>query len=125
MPPVTRSFSRRHFLAASLFAALAPRVLKAEMHELPAVLENLRRRHRLPALAAASVENGEIVEIGATGFRKFGEDEQVTNDDQWHLGSCTKSMTSTLAAILVEQGKISWTTTIADVFPELRTVMDD
>src|SRR6476646_10575493 len=66
-------------------------------------LEGIRRKFHLPALAAAAVRDGRIVEIAATGVRKFGEDEEVTVDDAWHLGSCTKSMTATLAAMLVEQ----------------------
>lgn len=125
MPPIVRSISRRRFLATALLAALAPRVLRGQNHELQSILENIRRRARMPALAAAAIENGEIVEIGATGFRKFGDDEEVTMEDRWHVGSCTKSMTATLAAILIEQGKIDWATTIADVFPELRAVMDE
>jgi CubicO group peptidase (beta-lactamase class C family) len=33
-------------------------------------------------------------------------------------------MTATLAAMLIEQGKLNWNTTIADVFPELKGRMD-
>ncbi|MEW6160123.1 MAG: serine hydrolase domain-containing protein, partial [Verrucomicrobiota bacterium] len=43
--------------------------------------------------------------------------------DRWHIGSCTKSMTATLAAMLVEEGKISWTTTVDEMFPELAEKM--
>jgi Beta-lactamase class C and other penicillin binding proteins len=55
------------------------------------------------------------------GFRKNGGTEKVTVDDKFHLGSVTKSMTATVAAMLVEQGKISWTTTIGEAFPELKS----
>jgi CubicO group peptidase (beta-lactamase class C family) len=88
-------------------------------------LEQIRRHNHLPALAAAAVLNGEITDIAATCFRKAGGNELVTLDDEWHLGSCTKSMTATLAAMLVEQGKIGWNTTVGDVFTELHGVMDD
>src|SRR6266481_3501512 len=76
------------------------------------MLENIRVKHKLPALAAAVVVDGKIVVTNAVGFRKNGGTEKVTVDDKFHLGSVTKSMTATVAAILVEQGKISWTTTI-------------
>jgi CubicO group peptidase (beta-lactamase class C family) len=125
MPPMIRSVSRRHFLATSLLAAIGPRLRAAGSNEFCSHLETIRRRNRLPAMAAASVENGEISQIAATGFRKAGEDEAVTIEDEWHLGSCTKSMTATLAAILVEQGKIGWTTTVGEVFSELSAVMDE
>ena len=83
-------------------------------------LETIRVKHNLPALAAAVVVDGKIVVTNAVGFRKNGGPERVTVDDKFHLGSVTKSMTATVAAMLVEHGKISWTTTIGEAFPELK-----
>jgi CubicO group peptidase (beta-lactamase class C family) len=83
-------------------------------------LEAIREKHDLPALAAAVVVDGEIVVTNAVGFRRSGGPEHVTVDDRFHLGSVTKSMTATVAAMLVEQGKISWTTTVGDAFPDLK-----
>jgi CubicO group peptidase (beta-lactamase class C family) len=85
------------------------------------MLENIREKHNLPALAAAVVVDGKVVATSAVGFRKNGGTEKVMADDQFHLGSVTKSMTATVAAMLVEQGKISWTTTIGEAFPELKS----
>ena len=48
----------------------------------------------------------------------------VTVDDQWHVGAITQSMTATLAAILVEDGLITWDTTVLDVWPELTAQVD-
>src|SRR5947209_901422 len=87
------------------------------------MLENIRQKHNLPALAAAVVVDGKIVVTNAVGFRKNGGAEKVTVDDKFHLGSVTKSMTATVAAMLVEQGRISWTTTIGEAFPELRSAI--
>ncbi len=84
------------------------------------MLETIRKKHSLPALAAAVVVDGKVVATNAVGFRKNGGTERVTVDDKFHLGSVTKSMTATVAAMLVEQGKISWTTTIGEAFPELK-----
>ena len=85
------------------------------------MLETIREKHNFPALAAAVVVDGKIVVTNAVGFRKNGGTEKVTVDDQFHLGSVTKSMTATVAAMLVEREKISWTTTIGEVFPELKS----
>src|ERR1051325_7957365 len=74
------------------------------------MLEPIRVKHNLPALAAAVVVDGKIVVTNAVGFRKNGGPERVAVDDKFHLGSVTKSMTATVAAMLVEQGKTSWTT---------------
>src|SRR5213076_1670942 len=85
------------------------------------MLETIRVKHNFPALAAAVVVDGKIVVTNAVGFRKNGGTERVTVEDKFHLGSVTKSMTATVAAMLVEQGKISWTTTIGETFPELKS----
>ena len=76
-------------------------------------------RYNLPALAAAVVKNGSIVASGAVGTRRAGTDNPVTVNDRFHIGSDTKAMTALIAAMLVEGGKIQWTSTISEVFPEL------
>src|SRR4029079_19319436 len=38
--------------------------------------------------------------------------------DRFHLGSCTKAMTATLVAMLVEEGKLNWTTTLGELFAD-------
>ncbi len=87
-------------------------------------LEAIRKKYDLPALALVVMQDGRICERGAVGVRKWGESTPVTTNDVFHIGSCTKAMTATLAAMLIEEGKLNWTTTIADVFPELRGKMD-
>jgi CubicO group peptidase (beta-lactamase class C family) len=83
-------------------------------------LEAIRARYGLPALTAMSFRGtAGLVEIGAVGLRAVGYAERVTPADVWHIGSLTKSMTSTLAAVLIEQGRIDWETTVSDVFPDL------
>lgn len=89
------------------------------------MLETIRLKHKFPALAAAVVVDGKIVTTNAVGFRKHGGTEPVTVQDKFHIGSVTKSMTATLAAMLVEQGKISWTTTIGESFPDYAELHPD
>jgi len=62
--------------------------------------------------------------VGAVGVRKYGTDSPVTVNDQFHLGSDTKAMTATLLATLVEEGKLSWTTTLDQVFQDLASKMN-
>jgi len=83
------------------------------------ILESIRVKHRLPALAAAVVWKGEIVATGAVGIRKAGEAEQVTVKDKLHIGSCTKSMTAVLAGMMVDEGKWSWNMKVTEMFPNL------
>lgn len=92
--------------------------------DLTSLLGPIRNKHNLPALAGVIVVNGEIAGIGVVGMRRAGYTERATISDKWHLGSNTKSMTATLLAVLVEQGKLSWSTTLEQAFPGLRAEMD-
>lgn len=84
----------------------------------------VRKKYGLPALVVVVVKDGKICDRAAVGVRKLGDPTPVTIDDQWHIGSCTKSMTATLTAIMIEAGKLRWDSTIAEVFPELKGRMD-
>src|SRR5687767_3348547 len=76
--------------------------------DVAALIEPIRAKHGLPAMGGAVVRGGEIVAVGAAGVRKAGDETGATGDDLWHIGSCTKSMTATLCAVLVERGKLRW-----------------
>jgi CubicO group peptidase (beta-lactamase class C family) len=91
---------------------------------LNSLLEPIRRKYDLPALAAAIVTSKGLIASGAVGVRKYGTSSPVTVNDQFHLGSDTKAMTATMLATLVEQGRLAWTTTLEQVFPELASKMN-
>jgi CubicO group peptidase (beta-lactamase class C family) len=88
------------------------------------VLETIRKKHDLPALAVAVVKDGKICDRAAVGVRKYGDPTPVIIEDQFHIGSCTKSMTATLTAMFIEEGKLRWNSTIAEVLPDLKGKMD-
>ena len=87
--------------------------------DVSAELDRFTNKGKVPGMAVAVVHHGEIIATGASGVRKSGAPERVTIHDKFHVGSCTKSMTGSLAAMLVADGKISWKTKVAEVFPEL------
>jgi CubicO group peptidase (beta-lactamase class C family) len=83
-------------------------------------LEQIRVRHGVPGLAAAAMREGSLVKLAATGTREFGGSDAVTKDDLWHIGSCTKSITATLAGVMHDEGNVRWEMKIAEVLPELK-----
>ena len=87
-------------------------------------VEDIRGRYGLPALAVVVVKNGKICDRAAVGVRKTGNATPVTTNDRFHIGSCTKSMTATLAAMFIEEGRLRWDTTVAEVFPEWQGKID-
>ncbi len=115
---------RRRILAAALLALTTTGFgVPREADDLAARLEKIRAAHEIPALAGAVVDEGEIVGLGVTGLRREDRDIAVTLEDKWHLGSCTKSMTASVCAMLVEDGKMRWDMTLGEVFPELNNSM--
>lgn len=118
---------RRSWLrfAFSGLALAASRVLAADaIADADALLEPIRARHDVPALAVLALRGDRIVAQGAVGVRQAGAPERVTREDKFHLGSDTKAMTATLAAFFVEEGKLTWSATFGDLFastiPDLR-----
>jgi CubicO group peptidase (beta-lactamase class C family) len=117
----THSLMRTALVAVALFGAVGFAGAQASLDPL---LTPFLARYELPAIAAAVVKGGNVVAVGAVGTRKVGDKIPVTVNDRFHLGSDTKAMTALLAAMLVEEGKIRWNSTMLEVFPELASKMD-
>jgi len=83
------------------------------------LLVQIRQKYNVPAICAAFVTSKGVTAVGVAGARKRGTDIPATLADLWHLGSDTKAMTAILVARLVEQKRLKWDTTMAEVFPEL------
>lgn len=73
----------------------------------------------IPGISAAIYRDGQLVEHAISGIRKVGSRELISREDKFHLGSCTKSMTATVAATFVEEGKLSWDSKLSDLLPEI------
>lgn len=91
--------------------------------EIAAGIEPILKAHDIPGMVAAIVEGDGTLEIGCAGVRQTGDAEQITIFDRMHIGSCTKSMTATMIATLVADGKLTFDTTIGDVFGDLGGTM--
>lgn len=79
----------------------------------------------VPAVGACLIVGDEVRMLGVAGVREKGGDVPVTADDLWHVGSCAKAMTATLAAVLVERGVLTWDSTPPAVFPDLAEAMHE
>ena len=68
----------------------------------------------IPGLAALTIKDGRVDETIVAGVRKLGSRRKITKDNRFHIGSCTKAMTATLAAVMVERRIVKWSSTIGD-----------
>jgi CubicO group peptidase (beta-lactamase class C family) len=85
--------------------------------ELRSLLEQARKAHDIPAMAAGVVQDGNSL-IEVVGVRKRGTRIVARTHDEWHLGSNTKPMTALLIALLVQAGLLDWDTPLEQIFPE-------
>ncbi|MEM7383452.1 MAG: serine hydrolase domain-containing protein, partial [Verrucomicrobiota bacterium] len=107
--------TRKQFcLALGLGSVLPPHLAHAQTERFPDALKRLHEASGVPAVASLLLKNGKLEWVEAVGIRKKGEKTKVKKTDKFHLGSNTKAMTATLAAILVEKGVVSWDTTLSD-----------
>jgi CubicO group peptidase (beta-lactamase class C family) len=102
------------------YKAIPATVTKASGEtELAEVLNSIRLEERLPGLAAAVIVDGKLFSAAAVGVREIGTKNWLTVNDKFLIGSCAKAFTATTAAILVEEGRLDWQTTIGDAFPDM------
>jgi CubicO group peptidase (beta-lactamase class C family) len=90
----------------------------ADLEDLGPVLERFLSGRRVPGIAAAVVKEGRMIAHGAAGLRVSSGTDPLRVDDRFHIASCTKSLTAMIAASLVEQGELSWTTTVGESLGE-------
>ena len=78
-------------------------------------LKALRTAAGCPAMGVAWQRGNGPVHVIVDGRRSVQGDTPVQPTDRWHLGSVTKSMTATLAARMVERGRLAWTTPLREL----------
>ena len=115
MPYLTRAAASALLLGALNFGAAT--------ESLDQWIDSVRQRHNVPALAAIAFRADTVLARGIAGVRRSSMTAPIEISDRFQLGSNTKAMTATLLATFVEDGRLKWTTTLAEVFPELRDSM--
>ncbi|MBW3634164.1 MAG: beta-lactamase family protein [Chloroflexi bacterium] len=86
-----------------------------------ASVADLMAKAGVPGGAVAVVQGGEIVYLDGFGVREMGGTEAVTLDTLLMIGSVTKPMTATMAATLVDDGRLRWDAPLANLLPGFAT----
>ncbi len=71
----------------------------------------------LPGVALAWARLGGDPHVGVAGVRSADGDDRVQPGDRFHIGSITKSVTATALGALVEEGELSWDSTLPELLP--------
>jgi D-alanyl-D-alanine carboxypeptidase len=83
-------------------------------------VDSIMTKHHIPELGYSVVSADKILELQILGFHRTdlrNENTRASSLDYFHLGSNTKAITGFVAAKLVEENKIKWTTKFFDLFP--------
>ncbi|MFO0672634.1 MAG: serine hydrolase domain-containing protein [Polyangiaceae bacterium] len=105
--------------AASSAVAVASAAAAPNAFDLSDQLSSTAHTYELPAMAALVLKNGQVLASGVTGVRKLGDSAPATLDDAWSIGACSKAITATIAAMVVDEGKLSWSSTMGELLPDM------
>ena len=85
--------------------------------EITAYVERAMNVTKVPGAAIGLIQNGKVVYAGGLGVRDLGRPEKVDADTKFLIASNTKPMVTLMLAKLVEEGKMTWETRAADLWP--------
>jgi CubicO group peptidase (beta-lactamase class C family) len=95
--------------------------LTAKTQNVQTVVDSLMQTGQIPELGYVVISADSILELQTIGFHRSDLKNEKTKakiTDYFHLGSNTKAITGFVAAYLVENNKIKWTTKFFDLFPD-------
>jgi CubicO group peptidase (beta-lactamase class C family) len=82
------------------------------------LLEPVIARAGIPGVVAVVLRGDRVIAQGAAGVRKLGAAVPVTIDDQFEICSCAKAMTATVVASFVDEGRLRWDMSLAEIFSD-------
>ena len=87
-------------------ALLVSALLAPTSDPLAETVESLMSAKRIPGVVVGVVRGGQLVERRAFGFARLEGEEAMTTEHLFQVGSVTKPFTATLAALLIEEGRL-------------------
>lgn len=79
----------------------------------------------IPGVAIAVVQDGQTVYAEGFGVCRVGGNERVTAGTRFMIGSSTKPLTTMMMARLVDLGRFTWSTPVAEVLPGFALADED
>jgi len=93
--------------------------------ELQAVMDQAQEDYKMLGMTIGAFKGNEWTMKGRIGVRHADDPTPIGENDKFYLSDAGRSITAMLAARIIEQseGRITWLSTIADVFGESITVL--
>ncbi|APX76157.1 D-alanyl-D-alanine-carboxypeptidase/endopeptidaseAmpH precursor [Achromobacter insolitus] len=90
------------------------------VQELPRVVAEIMKRSQVPGMAVAVVVDGKTVLTQGYGTREVGKQAPVDAHTVFQIASISKSLSATVAAIEVSQGKAAWDDPVSRYLPDFK-----
>ncbi|MBI5686092.1 MAG: serine hydrolase [Verrucomicrobia bacterium] len=94
--------------------------LKAMLADFDKYAAKARADWRIPGMAVGIVKDGKLIFGKGYGVKTQGGNDPVTENTLFQIGSTSKAFTSTLAAMLVDEGKVKWEDKVVDHVADFR-----
>lgn len=110
----------------SLFILLFCQSILAQIPsaKLDSIVADAMKKFNVAGAAIAIVKDGKIVHNKGYGIKSVSAKEPVNEYTNFAIASNTKAFTCTALAILVEEGKLSWTDKVKQHIPEFKMYND-
>jgi CubicO group peptidase (beta-lactamase class C family) len=95
-------------LLAALVFCVPARDDAADSKAIAAAITKAMKEWSVPGVAIAIVRDDKVIYLAGHGVRAVGENEKVTPDTLFALGSCSKAFTTAAMAALVDEKKLHW-----------------
>ena len=80
-------------------------------------IEQVRVGWKIPGVAVGIVRNDSLIYARGFGLKELGKPDSVTPRTLFAIGSNTKSFTATAAAMMVDEGKMTWNDKVTKWLP--------
>ncbi len=105
-------------LIGSIWSGIAAAAKPDPLAGLPTFVESIRTDWGVPGVAVAVVKGDRVVYSGGSGVLGVHDERPVTAETIFAIGSATKAFTATAAAMLVDEGVLSWDERVRTVVPD-------
>lgn len=102
-------------LAVAMVGSLAAHAVDTDAYD-KAFMDGMKAK-KIPGAAYAIVEMGEQLKVGVFGTRAKGKKLPVTTETVFRLASVSKTFSSSLVAMLVEEGQLKLNTKVSPFVP--------
>jgi CubicO group peptidase (beta-lactamase class C family) len=76
--------------------------------QVDALLKGALQAWQVPGVAVAIVHKGEVIYLKGHGVKQLGQPDAITPETLFPIASCSKAFTTTVMAMLIDDGQLAW-----------------